>query len=178
MSKKRGNNYIVQNDGTVLIELHRRNGKESLYTIIDKEDLDRVINYPYTWFSVYRKNIDGFYAMVTNAGEHTTMLLHQFIMRDENSIIDHINNDSLDNRKCNLRPISISSNGTNRKSKNINNKSGYRNVCKLGNRWIVQLQINGRNTNLGSFSLDKLNEAGKFAEEMRQKYYGEYAGKS
>lgn len=45
-------------------------------------------------------------------------------------------------------------------------------------KWIVQLQINGKNSVLGKFPLDKIEEAGKFAEEMRKKYYGEFAGKS
>jgi hypothetical protein len=36
--------------------------------------------------------------------------------------------------------------------------------------------INGKNTVLGKFS--DVHEAGKFAEEMRQKHYGDYAGES
>jgi hypothetical protein len=40
----------------------------------------------------------------------------------------------------------------------------------------VQLQVNGKNTHLGRFKKDQLEEAGKFAEEMRQKYYGVFAG--
>lgn len=71
-------------------------------------------------------------------------------------------------------------NAQNRKSRNKNNKSGYRNVCwsKSEKKWLVQLQINKRNTVLGKFSYDELEQAGKFAEEMRQKYYGEFAGVS
>ena len=38
--------------------------------------------------------------------------------------------------------------------------------------------MNGTNTCLGRFPKDQLEEAGKFAEEMRQKYYGKYAGGS
>lgn len=43
----------------------------------------------------------------------------------------------------------------------------------LTNNWIVQLQINGKNTKLGRF--DDVDVAGKFAEEMRQKYYQNFA---
>jgi hypothetical protein len=42
----------------------------------------------------------------------------------------------------------------------------------------VQLQINGKNTILGKFPYEQLEEAGAFAEQMRQKYYGEYAGRN
>ena len=44
--------------------------------------------------------------------------------------------------------------------------------------WIVQLSINKKNTCLGKFEYDELDKAGQFAEEMRQKYYGEFAGKN
>jgi hypothetical protein len=87
---------------------------------------------------------------------------------------DHYNHDTLDNREENLRPSSNSNNNKHRKGANSNNKSGYRNVCFVEGKWIVQLQINGKNTRLGSF--DDVHEAGKFAEEMRKQYYGEYAG--
>ena len=45
-----------------------------------------------------------------------------------------------------------------------------------GNGWSVQLQVEGKNTTLKRFKKDQLKEAGEFAEEMRQKYYGEFAG--
>ena len=74
--------------------------------------------------------------------------------------------------------ISNKNNLTNRKGKNINNTSGYRNVYwdKKMQKWAVQLQINKKGVVLGTFPKNKLEEAGKFAEEMRQKYYGEFAG--
>lgn len=40
----------------------------------------------------------------------------------------------------------------------------------------MQLQINKKNTVLGKFDYEDLDKAGQFAEEMRQKYYGEFAG--
>lgn len=43
---------------------------------------------------------------------------------------------------------------------------------------MVQLSINGGNTRLAKFPKDQLKEAAQFADKMRQKYYGEFAGKS
>jgi hypothetical protein len=96
--------------------------------------------------------------------------------KNKNQIIDHKNHKGLDNRKENLRLVNKSKNAKHRNGKNKNNKSGYRNVCWISkyNKWCVQLQINGRNTLLGKF--DDVHEAGRFAEEMRQKYYGEFKG--
>ena len=64
----------------------------------------------------------------------------------------------------------------NRSGKNKNNTSGYRNVSyiKGEGKYIVQLQVDGKNKRLGEF--DDVHEAGKFAEEMRKKYYGKYKG--
>jgi len=90
--------------------------------------------------------------------------------------VDHIDHDTFNTRKKNLR-ISVNLENTrNRKGKNSNNKSGYRNVSWNGSGWSVQLQIEGKNTTLKRFPRDKLEEAGAYAELMRQRYYGEFAG--
>jgi AP2 domain. len=82
----------------------------------------------------------------------------------------------LDNRRRNLRVVEANKNSKYRQSKNKNNKSGYRNVFydKRRNKYIVRLQVDGKGTELGSFN--NVDEAGKFAEEMRKKYYGKFAG--
>ena len=95
----------------------------------------------------------------------------------EGKVVDHINHNSLDNRRCNLRLVDKSKNATNRSGRNINNTTGYRNVSyiKTENKYIVQLQIDGKNKRLGAF--DDVHEAGAYAKEMREKYYGDFAGK-
>ena len=51
MGNKVGNKYVVDKEANIAkIELHRRKS-ENLWTIIDLEDLERVINFPYTWFA-------------------------------------------------------------------------------------------------------------------------------
>ena len=185
MANKKGNNYIIdEENGIAKIELNRWKD-DNVYAIIDLDDLDRVRNYPYTWFAQYRKELDNYYVRCTNyanikAGISSVVFLHQFIMNAEGQDVDHINNNTLDNRKCNLRISEHKHNTRNRHGRNSNNKSGYRNVCwsKGEQKWLVQLQVNGKCTCLGKFPYDELEQAGKFAEEMRQKLYGEYAGKN
>lgn len=112
-----------------------------------------------------------------------TVYLNVFIGNPEgipNTKVDHINHNTLDNRKCNLRLTEQNQNLKNRNSKNTNNQTGYRNVsyiksCKGLPYW-VQLMINGKNTVLGKFA--DVDDAGSYAELMRQRYYGEFAGKS
>ena len=185
LESKKGNNYIIDKENNVAhIELIREK-KENLWTTIDLEDLDRVLNFPFSWTTRYDKTLHDYYAVsiVYEKDENgirkgKPLYLHRFIMNstDENEWIDHINHKPRDNRKENLRPISISDNSRNRKARNRNNKSGYRNVCWDGKRWIVQLQVEGKNKVLGRFKEEDLEEAGKFAEQMREKYYGVFAG--
>lgn len=154
---------------------------------IDLEDLERVKEEELSWYSKYFPNNDSYYAMATKyrgtqpdgKSNNTTVQLHRLIMnyygKDD---VDHHNHDTLDDTKNNLFVVDKNKNSKNRKSKNSNNKSGYRNVCwdKKTNKWMVQLQVNGKNTVLGRF--DDVHEAGKFAEEKRKELYGEYAGTS
>lgn len=183
MAKKKGNNYIIdEENGIAKIELNRWNGNENLWAIIDLDDLERVINFPYTWFAKFNKSIDGYYAAasqyIPELKRARPIHLHQFIMNATENNVDHINHNPLDDRKSNLRVITVSQNSRYRESKNSNNKSGYRNVSwdKKEQKWIVKLHINGKNKILGKFSLEDLDKAGQYAEEMRQKYYGEFAG--
>lgn len=180
MGKKKGNNYIIdEENGIAKIELNRQKG-ENLWAIIDLEDLDRVLNIPYTWFAKYDEDIDSFYAVTSwyypELKRSKPVHLHQFIMNANGKVVDHENHNTLDDRKSNLRVIADSNNSKNRKTRNKNNKSGYRNVSWDGYKWVVQLQINKKNVALARFAYEDLDKAGQFAEEMRQKYYGKFAG--
>ena len=162
-----------------------------MWTVVDLEDLERILNFPYTWHSYNKEAIgNNYYAMATehlgydenHIWHSRTVYLNVFILNPDNIPnikVYHINHDTLDNRKSNLRLASQKKNLKHRSGRNKNNVSGYRNVTYLPYRkktpYHVQLQINGKNTVLGRFS--DVDEAGAFAEEMRQKYYGEFAGK-
>lgn len=92
---------------------------------------------------------------------------------EKGEFIDHINGNGLYNRKINMRVITNKGNLTNFTRRNINNKSGYRNVAWIEDLgvWRVQLQLDGNNVKFGDFT--DVHEAGKLAEELRNKYYGE-----
>lgn len=150
------------------------------------EDFKKVESIKYKWYASWTKDVNDYYAKVTKylglidgKPKYNSLLLHRFIVSaKKNDTVDHINHNTLDNRKSNLRVTNISDNLRHRKGKNSNNKSGYRNVCWITSKgqWCVQLMVKGENTRLGYF--DDVHEAGKFAEEMREKYYGEFKGLS
>lgn len=189
---KKGNNYIVDKENNIAkIELYRRK-EENLWTTINLDDLEKVINFPYTWHSVYKEKTKSYYVAATvhegYVGDKWVsypLYLQQLIMDVDTKIhknidIDHENHDTLDNRKENLRISYREENSKNRNGRNVNNKTGYRNVAYIpsnGNKpYIVQLMVNGKNTRLGSFS--DVDEAGIYAEKMRNELYGEFAGET
>lgn len=180
MIGKKGNKFIIDEETrTAKICLHRRKD-EDLWATIDLDDLSKIVDFPYTWFAKYNHTNNEYYAVASvyhpELKQSRPIFMHQFLMNANGKDVDHENNDTLDNRKSNMRVVEESDNSKNRKGRNKNNKSGYRNVSLIKGKWVVQMQVNGKNKRLGSF--DDVHEAGKFAEEMRQKYYGEFAGKN
>jgi hypothetical protein len=173
------NNYIIENN-SIKIFLRRRKKNDYIETIIDIDDFDKLNNYNGTFYAAYDKKLLGYYAIISiylgtidGKPKYKTHRVSRIIMtcNDSNIDIDHINGNSLDNRKENLRAVSASKNLRNRKRINSNNISGCRNVSFYNNKYIVQLQVNGKNKTLGRF--DTFDEAKLLAVEMRKKYYGD-----
>lgn len=88
--------------------------------------------------------------------------------------IDHINNNPCDNRKCNLRLATRSTNEMNKRIR-INNASGVTGVTwgKCINKWIAQITVNSKTFYLGSFVSKE--DAIKARKEAEEKYFGEYS---
>ena len=181
------NKYEIIND-YVVIHMKNRKG-EKFEAQVDLDDLDKLLKFDISWHAVYIKKANLYYVMATeyigldSEGNsiNKTHYLHKFIMdknlKGHKVTIDHKNNDTFNNRRNNLRLTSHTNNEKNRNGANKNNKTGHRNICIVGNRLYVQMQIDGVNTKLASFKFNEMNKAIEFAEKMRQKYYGEFAGK-
>ena len=88
-----------------------------------------------------------------------------------NKVIDHINHNTLDNRKQNLRIVTRVQNQMNM-SKRKDNTSGFTGVHfnKRSDKWMATIQVNYKSINLGTFkNKEDAIEARKKAEE---KYFG------
>jgi len=176
------NKYIIK-DNLVIIFLHRRNGQSELETRISIEDFDKVNAYGGTYYAHYFDDNKSYYVEMSikspanTAHNRYTIRMHRIIMDcyDGQLNIDHIDHDTLNNQKHNLRITSKLYNDKNRRGQNSNNTTGYRNVCFYNGKYLVQLQINKKNKLLGKFDIPE--EANQFAIKMREKYYGEFAGK-
>lgn len=100
---------------------------------------------------------------------------HQMVLEYDKSnfVIDHINGNKLDNRKCNLRIIDRKYNNMNL-SIAKNNTSGVTGVSfnKKFNKWKSEIQVNRRRIFLGWY--DKIDDAIKIRKEAEIKYFGSY----
>lgn len=97
--------------------------------------------------------------------------LHHFIMgKMKGFIIDHINRNSLDNRRSNLRFITQRENCTNTKL-NKNNTSGHKGIFWNTEikKWVARITYYYKNIHIGSFS--KIEDAIN-ARKKAEKQYG------
>lgn len=134
------NSYKIDKEkNLVSIELHNKH-LGVLNTIIDYEDFEKVNQYKTTWFIGYGKgHIDGVKTKVQKKKTRVPIWMHRLIMDcPKNLVIDHINGDTLDNRKSNLRIVTSQENSTNLSSKG-KGKSGYTNIYLEDGRYRVRI---------------------------------------
>lgn len=90
----------------------------------------------------------------------------------ESGEVDHKDTNTLNNHPDNLRAASYSQNRAN-KSKYTNNTSGFKGVSKRGNKWRVQISINGKTHHKSGFNTAE--EANEYAIAMRKILHGDFA---
>lgn len=84
-----------------------------------------------------------------NGSKINTILMSRYIMDcPENMVVDHINHNTLDNRRCNLRICTRSENMRNRVS------HGCKGVSRHYSKWRSRITINGETIIIGDF-IDK-----------------------
>lgn len=107
-------------------------------------------------------------------GKRKLFAFHRLVTGAKNGqIVDHINQNKLDNRKENLRITTLSMNAFNRK---VNNESGYLGVRRLSNgKWQSSITVNYQNIGLGSY--ERLEDAVEARKQAELKYRGEYSKK-
>jgi len=139
--------------------------------LVDDSEYQKVIKYKWT---VVSKNGIAFYAQ--RHFNHKTISLHRFIMGDPDSFVDHKNQNGLDNTKDNLRPCDRSQNARNSRIPK-NNKSGYKGVCYMNNRygkkWRASIFIDGRGKTIGHYHTS--TDAARAYNEAAIKYHQEFA---
>lgn len=135
------NKYEITEQG-VWIFCYNRQKELTGKFIIDKEDFEEVIKHKWR---VWQNNYC--------TGNTDIIQIHQFLMNpNNNQVVDHINGDRNDNRRCNLRVTTQGMNCIN-KSLQSNNKSGVAGVCwdKARNKWAPEIAMGKRKCHLGRY---------------------------
>jgi hypothetical protein len=114
------------------------------------------------------------YARCKKDGKGTFMARLIMKVTDPQIFVDHINGNSLDNRKCNIRLSSNSQNQANRQNHPLN-KSGYRGVCwaKDTKKWQASIKVNCRSIYLGQFI--NIEDAADAYKKAAEHYFGEFS---
>lgn len=140
--------------------------------LIDLDDVERCKLHNWCIHFAGRKQHKKYFYALTQDTRPKTML-HRFVMNaPDDMVVDHINGNTFDTRKSNLRTITHKNNCRNR-ALNFNNSSGVRGVTwsKKDNKWMVYIMVNYRQKTLGYF--DKLEDAAECRKLADIKYYGE-----
>lgn len=144
------------------------NGK---YTLVDDED--------YGFLNKFRWSYEPRNSYARCSIGTKTIYLHQLVRPvDKASIVDHINRDTLDNRKENLRSCSVKENQWNVGTRK-DNKSGYKGVVKRTKKpgrpesWIAQMKHNGEQIWIGEYRTK--NEAAEAYNKKAKALRGKFA---
>src|SRR5258705_8794450 len=138
--------------------------------IVDAEDFELLSQIP--WFADWCENTRSFYAKV---GHRNSVRMHRFLCncRATREQVDHINGNTLDNRRNNLRKCSQEQNAKNRRTL-IETMSGFKGVCSIKRSGRARIGIGSKKRiTIGFFATAK--DAAKAYDEAAKKYHGEFA---
>lgn len=154
-------NYFYKENDYMIGKTH--NNKIFIFDILDYCEVSK-----YTWY------IDGNNYVRTKIS-NKDMPLHNFIMKpNKNEIVDHINHNTLDNRKSELRICKKQENEFNcRKQANCSSK--YKGVCwdKNKNKWISSIGYNNKLIHLGRYN-NEIDAARAYNGKAKE-LFGEFA---
>lgn len=163
------NDILVKKNFAEMIMRDWKTQEEKARTKIDLEDVVRVKDLKW--------HLDAYgYVMgptVKGVVKKKHIRLSRYLINaPQESEVDHINGDVLDNRKSNLRLANRSQN-TRNVSVHKDNKLGKKGIHKVGSKYRALIYVNKSSLHLGYFSnIESATNARRIAEE---KYFGEYA---
>ncbi len=147
--------------------------------IVDDEDFERLN--AFKWF--YLNSGYAGRGVYSAGGKRTVILMHRAVFnlekRQRNSIgelihIDHINHNTVDNRKENIRICTYSGNMSN-KTAGKESTSNYLGVSwyKQSGKWVAHIRKHGHGKNLGYYTDERA--AAKAYNEAAIKIHGKFA---
>jgi hypothetical protein len=141
--------------------------------LVDDEDYDDLIK---TSWCCTKQSGRGVYACrgYRRGGPQVHVLMHRQIMGfpPRRIQVDHIDHNTLNNQKMNLRLCTNRQNHYNLKIRSTNT-SGYMGVHPYKNRWVAQITAGDKKKYLGRFV--NVEDAARAYDSAAVKFYGEFA---
>lgn len=149
---------------------------------VTQEQLKKVIHYEpdtgiFTWIEGLRKGFEAgnldIYRVIWIAGQryHASKLAWLYMAGEfPECIIDHKNTIKADDSWANLRKATLAQNNHNRASYSL---LGAKGVSRSGNRFKVEINVEGRSLYLGHYETVELASAAY--EQAAKEHYGEFA---
>lgn len=168
-TKRRENVYVIKGE---IVEIHVPFKNKTLISTFDADELSKVDLF--CWSARYDSHVDNYYLQSSIKGQtdrKTMAMLHRMVCNYPiGMVVDHINGNTLDNRKENLRVITTGQNSQNRKGSRKGSTSGIRGVSYRSdiNKWRVRVIVDYKHVNIGTF--ETLEEAEQASIEAREKY--------
>jgi hypothetical protein len=144
--------------------------------LIDDGDRERVLSR--SWRVKKQKYGSVYFITNIRKGNKThTMLLHRFILNCETGdgkIVDHIDGDTLNCQRSNLRLVTKQQNNWNR-AVSVKSNTGIKGVSyrKDIGKYRSRINFNGREIVLGYYT--RTEDAGQAYKEASLRFFGEYA---
>lgn len=138
------------------------------FAIVDDEDFERVSQY--NWHGAENNGSTHIYAA-------TKLRMHRLIVdAPPGTMVDHINGDTLDNRRCNLRICTNAQNQQNTQSRG--GSSRYKGVSfnKKYGKWLGAFMFEGRHYYCGYWETE--DDAARAVDKKRGEVCGDFASKN
>lgn len=154
--------------GECMKEIQLTQGQKA---IVDDEDFEGLMKF--RWYATFQPRHNGYYAVRWEEGK-TIRMHRQIISAHLGQCVDHKNQDSLDNRRENLRFCSNSQNMANQ-GLYQNNSSGLKGVDWHASRqkWRSYIRFKRKKIYLGSF--DVKQDAADAYDAKARELFGEFA---
>lgn len=139
--------------------------------LVDDEDYELLSQYK--WWAYGSKR--PYAATCNRNGKQKWTTMHRLLMQPPKELeVDHINGNSFDNRRANLRLCTRSQNLQNRRVMS-NNQTGFKGVSydRVNHKYKATIQNDGKQVWLGRFRTAEI--AHKVYCEAAIRYYGEFA---
>jgi len=142
---------------------------------VDDDDYQKVI--AFRWGALRNIGSDRVYARTTMrvGAKKSQVLMHRLVTNAPLGMqVDHINHDTLDNRKDNLRVCTNAQNAHNRR-KHRGGSSQYKGVSwdKRHEKWLAQIQVDKKKRCLGYYEAEA--DAARAYDAVAREHFGEFA---